>query len=284
MERITRMAAALACASALVLAAGCAAEGDAPESVADDCVPDFEFDTIQDGVLIVAGFNSQPKFYAPSDQGPFTGIDAEFVSQFAAANCLEVDFRPMTGPAAQLETAQGNTDLMAGLIFKSDARAEVLGQSEGWIVYEVAGITSAAENAYSSLDDLEGLVVGAISGSSYVPPLKELFGDANVREFQTDNAVFEDLRAGRIDAAFWQSMQGNWFSSSDDGYVTEFIEDDPDYPELTAVLETNWPHTKDHPDLTAAIDAFYVQVKEDGTVERVLAEYGVEGDLYLQGR
>lgn len=284
---------------AAVLAGGCAAlltltacsstpaNDTQASTVAEDCVPVHEFPTLKEGVLNVAAMNAAPKFHALSDNGPFEGIDAALLSEFAAENCLEVKFKPMTGAAAQLDLSEGKSDIFGGLILKTPARAEIFGQAEGYILYETLGLTSAKGDAYATIDSLQGKKIGTLSGSYYVEPLKAAYGADAIEEYQSDANAFEDLKAGRIDAVAWQSIQGFNFTDRDSDYVTVIVGDEAKYPELTVLLENNWPHTKGVPELTAAIDDYYKRAKADGTVERVLKENNINpeaADLYINGR
>lgn len=289
-----RFPAIAAMSAAVMLAlAGCGgaaeseAEGGRTGDVSDDCQPVHEFPTVEEGVLTVAAMNAAPKFHALSDSGPFEGIDATLITEFAAENCLEVQFKPMTGAAAQLDLSEGKSDVFGGLHVKTDERAEVFGQAEGYIIYDALGMTSATENSYDSIDALEDKKVGVLSGSFFVEPLKDALGDENIEEYQSESDAFEDLKAGRIDAAANQSMMGFNFSNREDGYETVIFDEDPDYPELTALFDINWPHTKDVPELTAAIDDYYTRAKEDGTVQEVLEDNGVTpevAEFYINGR
>lgn len=284
-NRRHKIAALLGTASLAVLMAGCGSSdtADGSNEIAEDCTPEHEFSTIHEGTLTVAAFNSPPKFHALSESGPYEGIDANLISQFATENCLEVNFKPLTGPAAQLDLRDGNSDVMGGLILKSEERAEVFNQTESYITLETVGITSS--EGLDSVDSLDGKTAGVISGSTYAEPLKEAIGAENVEEYQSDSNAFEDLTAGRIDAIVWQTMQGVHHSNTNEDFPTEVIQEDSDHPILTDMLENNWPHEKGNDELTVAIDAFYEKVKEDGTLADVLVEHGFEDpELYISGR
>lgn len=294
------MAIAGASATALLVLTGCAGDSDpdAEDSaagdsgnlvgdVAEDCEPLHQFPTLEDDVLTVAAMNAAPKFHALSDSGPFEGIDAALITEFAEENCLQVNFKPMTGAGAQLDLSEGNSDLFGGLILKTEDRGEVFGQSEGYVIYETLGITSATEDSFDSIESMQGLTVGTLSGSFYVEPLKNAFGAENVEEYQNDSNAFADLESGRVDAVAWQSMQGFNFSDREEGYETVILDADADYPDLTALLENNWPHTKDVPEFTAAIDDYYTRAKEDGTVQQVLEDNGISpevAEFHINGR
>lgn len=195
----------------------------------------------------------------------------------------------MTGAAAQLDLREGKSDLFGGLHIKTDARGEVFGQAEGYVIYDALGVTSAAEDSFKTIKELQDAdaTIGALSGSFFVETLKAALGEDKIEEYQNETNAFEDLKAGRIDAVANQSMMSFNLSNGEEGYETFVIEEDPDYPELTAQLEINWPHTKDVPEFTAAIDDYYERAKEDGTVARVLKENGVDdetAEFYLNGR
>lgn len=284
-KRTTRvLRATVASLAILASATACGDANATPAATVDpSCTPVHQFPTVKEGVLTVAAFNSPPKFHALSNSGPFKGIDAALIGQFAEENCLTVNFKPMTGPAAQLDLKDGKSDIMGGLILKSEARGEIFGQTEGYITYETVGIVS--NKGYKSVDDLQGKRVGVISGSTYAEPMKEAIGAELVEEYQSDANAFEDLAAGRVDALAVQTMQGNYLSKTKPEFATQVIEEDADYPILTGQLENNWPHTKGVPELTAAIDDFYKRVKDDGTAAKVLKDNGLENiDFYLKGR
>ncbi|GAA4837939.1 hypothetical protein GCM10023354_17840 [Garicola koreensis] len=293
-KRKSTVVAGVCSASVLMVLTACSgasgepeAEGGTAGTVAEDCTPLHEFSTLEEGVLNVAAMNAAPKFHALSDSGPFEGIDATLITDFAEENCLEVLFKPMTGAAAQLDLSEGKSDLFGGLHIKSEERGEVFGQSEGYVIYDALGVTSAAEDSFQTIESLDGATVGALSGSFFVETLKEALGAENVEEYQNETNAFEDLQAGRIDAVANQSMMSFNLSKDEEGYETFVIEEDSNYPELTALLEITWPHTKDVPEFTAAIDDYFTRAKEDGTVERVLADNGVEPEIaqfYINGR
>ncbi|MGP5048834.1 substrate-binding periplasmic protein [Glutamicibacter ardleyensis] len=280
-------------ATALLVLSGCSSKSE-PESdgalvgnVADNCTPLHEFPTLKEGVLNVAAMNAAPKFHALSDSGPFEGIDATLLTEFAEENCLKVLFKPMTGAAGQLDLREGKSDLFGGLHIKTDKRGEVFGQSEGSIIYDALGITSAAENSYGTVESLNGRTIGALSGSFFVETLKDAFGSENIEEYQNETNAFEDLKAGRIDAVANQSMMSFNLSNNQEGYETKIIQEDPKHPELTGLLEITWPHTKGVPEFTAAIDDYFTRSKENGTIERVLKENGVTAEVaefYINGR
>src|SRR5690625_4290349 len=127
-KQYIRLLKIMAVAASSTLLFGCSAGADtAAEEVAngvkDDCVPVNEFPTIVDGVLTVAGMNLTPKFSAESPEGPYGGFDYTLINEFAAENCLTVDYNPGTPPATILEVQEGKADMVGGQVTYNEQRA-----------------------------------------------------------------------------------------------------------------------------------------------------------------
>lgn len=269
---------------AVVLAASGCASSDASEPVDEECQPAHEFSTLEPGVLKVAAINSLPAFLGLSAEGPFEGFAAELLPLFAEENCLEIEYQPMTGAAAVLELKDGKVDMIGGLIMKTAERGEIFAQTNEVLLYERAAITSQV--GYTDVDDLENLTVGVTTGSSVVAPLEAAIGTANIKYYQSYDDADADLVAGRIDATVTPSIPQIAFLAShpDADLEIHILDQDPDYPDLTRTDEGNWPHTKGNTEMTAALDAFYKQIREDGTLKKAIDGYGLNDPFYLDGK
>ncbi|BDZ38169.1 hypothetical protein GCM10025863_07830 [Microbacterium suwonense] len=92
------------------------------------------------------------------------------------------------------------------------------------------------------------------------------------------------MKAGRLDAAAVSSQAGLTLLH---GLEMVLVEDDDDYPGLTATYDFVWPSTKGNDDLTAALNEYIAHVQEGGTLKTILFESGVPDefiDFYLNGR
>lgn len=274
---------------ALVLT-GCATDAGSPDAAggatAADCVPAHEFGTIQDGLLQVAGMNELPGFLGLTDDGPFQGLNADLLPMFAEENCIEFKWFPMTGPAATLALTDEKIDVLAGIIIKNDARRAIFGEMKTEIYYESAGILSAKANNYTKIEELIGKKVGAVSGSNYIDPLMKAIGENNVVQFQASDAAYKDLAAGRIDAVITPSIPQGWYvkENADKGLVSNLAAEDSNYPALTMAYEIYWPHAMSNDALGVALTDFFERKKADGTVKKVLGEYGITADFYATGK
>ncbi|MDJ0349617.1 transporter substrate-binding domain-containing protein [Cryobacterium sp. PH29-G1] len=263
---------------------GCSSESGSTAAPDADCKPVSEFTTASEGVIKAAGMNEMPGFLGISDQGPFEGFNATLFEQFAAENCLTVDWTPSTGAGATLALQEEKVDIFVGIVVKSEARGEIFNQPSSELFFEAAGILS--EDGWSSVGDLQGKQVGAVTGSTYTTPLMEAIGEANLTQYQSSDAAYSDLKAGRIDAVVTPSVPQGWYvhENPDLGVVSEVIEADDNFALLTQQYEVNWPVVKGNDGLSDAISDFYDRIHEDGSLEKILGEYDITDPFYFNGR
>jgi len=275
-------------ASATILAlalTGCTGDSaSGPAAASADCEPVSEFTTATEGTIKAAGMNEMPGFLGISDTGPFDGFNATLFEQFAAENCVTVEWTPSTGAGATLALQEKKVDIFVGIVVKSDARGEIFNQPPSELFFEAAGILS--EEGWNSVGDLQGKSVGAVTGSTYTAPLIEAIGEENLTQYQSSDAAYNDLKAGRIDAVVTPSVPQGWYvhENPDLGVTSEIIEADEAFPLLTKQYEVNWPVVKGNDGLSDAISDFYDRIHEDGSLEKILGEYDITDAFYFSGR
>ena len=204
------------------------------------------------------------------------------LTKFAEDNCLRLDVQPLAGAAAVAAMTEGKADVAGGGWYKTAARGEVLGQSET-LWYDQAGIVSTDKLA--SIDDLTGKKVGVVGGSLFEKPLGEAIGAESVVSFQSIDAIFQDLEAGRIDAALGSSATLT-IQLDDRGNETlkvSSLDPDPQYEVLTKPGEPNYPYTKSNEALGSALNNFIAESKTEGLIKETLAEYDITNQAALEG-
>lgn len=272
---------AVALAAGLLLT-GCSSGtggGDSPDA---DCEPLAEFPTLTDGVLTIAAVNGMPKLEAEPGSGVADGISGRNISSFADAMCLTRNWMPLAGAAAVETMGSGRADIAAADWVRSAQRGEVMGQSDT-IWYEIPSITS--REGYESISELQGKTVGTTSGSGWIPALNAALGESNVRTYDLAASAFADLLAGRIDAVYQSGSEASYRKQQEgwEDVTVVLLAPEPDFPDLTTPFELNWPYTKSNTELGDAINLYIAQLREDGTVERLLAEYGLTDPAFLTG-
>jgi polar amino acid transport system substrate-binding protein len=275
----TVVAALIASATLAISMTGCT---QAPTgSSAADCTPEWNFETIEKGKLIVAAVGTLPYVDIRPGSSEAGGIDGSFYTEFAKRACLSVDFRSLGGPAAVAAMTEKQADVAAGGWYATPERAQSIGQtSPVWFNYN--GIVSSA--GLGTVDSLQGKTVGVVGGSVYVAPLEAAIGSDRVKQYQTADAILQDLKAGRIDAGVGTAVEMGYQvkARNESNLKVVPLESDEKYPELTQGGQVNFPHTKDNTDLGQALEDYIKKIQSDGTVQKVLAEYGADDAKYTK--
>lgn len=277
MIKKTAILAALGVSAALVLT-GCTESG-APSAASQDCQPEWKFQTVEEGKLIIAAVGTLPYVDIKPGSTEAGGIDGTFYSDFAKRACLTPEFRSLGGPAATAAITEMQADLAAGGWYATEERAESIGQtSPVWFNYN--GIVSTS--GLDSIDKLKDQTVGVVGGSVYVAPLERAIGADRVRQYQNADAILQDLKAGRLGAGVGTAVEMGYqvTARKESGLQVIPLQEDPNYPELTKGGQVNFPHTKGNAELGAALEDFITKIQGDGTVKEVLAEFGADDPKY----
>ena len=272
----------------LVTVAGCAAlllaactEAAPTAGPAAGCTPEWSFPTVQQGRLTIATVSSMPYVDIKAGSTSVDGIDSVLLNDFARRACLTPQWQPLAGPAAIAAMTEGRADVAAGGWYATPERGATIGQTRP-VWFDFNAIVSTA--GYATIEELRGRVVGVYAGSVYDAALTTALGDAAVRRYQSIDAVFQDLGAGRIDAAVGSSSECAYqVKQRGADMKVKVLAPDAAYSDLTSAGKPNYPHTKGNAALGTALDSYITSARTDGTVRNVLADYGLTDQRNFDG-
>lgn len=262
----------------LALTAGCGDDDD-DESVAstqaassEECQPKLDVPTMEAGVLKVVGPTYPPLF--TYEGGEMGGVDGEQLKQIAEDACLEVEVKiqPAAGVIPSVET--GRADVAAGGWYISPERAEIVGQTDPNYADPPMLVSKTGS---ASIEDFKGVAIGTTQGYLWEDDFKKFAGDDG-KLYQSPDAVFADLKAGRIEAALMAVNEAGYRlkQSPDTGLKAAIMEPSPVIAASERPSVTNFPHTKDKPDLTAALNEAIASMRESGQTAEILEQYGLD--------
>lgn len=269
---------AVLAASAALALAGCTQPASSAAG-SQSCTPKWTFPTIEKGKLTIAAVGTLPYVDIKPGSTDAGGIDGDFYTGFAKLACLTPDFRSLGGPAAVAAMTQKQADVAAGGWYATPERGKSIGQtSPVWFNYN--GIVSST--GLDTIEALQGKTVGVVGGSVYVAPLQQAIGSGHVREYQTADAIMQDLKAGRIDAGVGTAVELSYQvkERNETGLKVVPLQPDAKYSDLTQGGQVDLPYTKDNTALGQALADYVKQIQSDGTVKNVLAKYGADDPKY----
>ncbi|MCW2993522.1 MAG: putative amino acid transporter, periplasmic amino acid-binding protein, partial [Conexibacter sp.] len=268
----------LVCLAALSLAVfGCGSDDDASSSASStaassSCTPKVDLPTIKKGVLTVVGPVYPPLFtYSNGQPG---GVEGEQLKQIAKDACLKlkVTIQPAAGVISSVQAKRA--DVAAGGWYASAARAKIVGQTEP--NYTDPPMLVSKEG-YDSIEQVKGKTIGTTQGYIWEADLKK-FAGSKAKFFQSPDAVFSDLQAGRIDVALMALNEGGYRikKNPDSGLKGGILKSTPIIGASQSIEATNYPHIKDKPAVTAALNKEIESMRASGLTAKLLEQAGLD--------
>jgi polar amino acid transport system substrate-binding protein len=274
--RITSRLVAVTAATALsaVVLAACGSDSDKASSVAADCKPVADVKTVKDGVLTVSHAEFPP--YITTKDGQPAGIDGELIKKIAADLCLELDAKNTSFPAVISSLDSGKADLSLGSWTLNEERRQKFEVSEG-VYLSLPGVVS--KDGISTVDGLMGKKVGTTTGYLWVGDLQKAIGAGNVKLYQSEQSVYDDLKAGRIDAGVFTEGAVAGYMSADGnqaGLKLAVLEEDERVEATVNTEPTVALIRKGSTDLKAAVDSIIKDFQSSGELEKLLVDAGID--------
>lgn len=232
--------------------------------------------------------SSDPEYPPQSflnDSNEMDGFDIDVGKEIARRMGVELE---IVTPAWEVITAgnwSGRWDISVGSMTPTKKRAEVL-DFPAIYYYTPASFAIHEDSDISSLDELNGKVIGTCGGCTYDAYLnKNLVIDAQgvpdfdyqvtageIKTYETDTNAFDDLRLGegvRLDAVF--SALPTVQEAIKNGYPMKVVGEPAFYEPLAVATD------KGDPELDARIAEVVKAMHEDGTLtELSMKWYGVD--------
>ena len=258
--------------AALLLAGVSACSSDSNGSaVSSNCKPRHTFSTLSKGKLTVSTYTYAPATIVKGSK--LEGVEGELLNTIASWECLSLRVTEQA-PAGVIPAVQaGRADLAAGSWYRTQKRAEVLNLTDP--IYTDSMVFVSRDGAVKTVQQLRDKHVGTFEGNLWNEDLQALLGD-RLKIYATETAVFQDLRAGRIDVAV-DGAGGSVNMLKVVGLKGFAMATPPPDPAVKATShpgQIGWPNTKSNTALDAALNADIKQLRASGEVARLLKKYG----------
>jgi ABC-type amino acid transport substrate-binding protein len=245
-----------------------------------------QLDTIEQGKLKVAIESYMP--YTGLRGGKIEGLDGEIIHAVADKLGLEVqpqmtDFNGMLGGVQSRRV-----DITVGGVAWSEER-----QQQGLFTdppyYSPPAMGVHSGKTYSTVDDLQGLRLGTVTGYVWVKSIKAIPG-AKLGAYPNANGVFDDLGSGRLDVGFLDPLLiiNQQKARPDLKIATEYltppseaqVKEHPEYEFLRPYM-TSFYIPKQEPKLEKAISDEIRAMYASGEMTKLIEKWGGDPKLFL---
>jgi polar amino acid transport system substrate-binding protein len=200
------------------------------------------------------------------------GIMVDLITAIGKDAGFEVQIEPMTFSTLIASLTANKIDIIAAAMFITPARKQVIDFSEPVYSYgEGLFVAKGDSKEYKGFEDLKGEVVGAQVGTAFVEPLKNTGFFPEVKLYDTIPDILRDVNAGRVKGGFadypiiaYNLQQGGFPQTR---LVKEY--------QPTVIGSVGIGVRKSDGELLKKIDASLAKLKADGSVQKILAKWGL---------
>ena len=245
-----------------------------------------QLDTIEPGKLKVAIESYMP--YTGLKAGKIEGLDGDIINAVAAKLGLEVqpqmtDFNGMLGGVQSRRV-----DITVGGVAWSKERQEQ-GLFTDPPYYSPPAMGVHSGKTYSTVDDLQGLNLGTVTGYVWVKSIKAIPG-AKLGAYPNANGVFDDLGSGRLDVGFLDPLLiiNQQKARPDQKIATQYltpptdaqVKEHPDYEFLRPYM-TGFYVPKQEPKLEQAVSDQIRAMYANGEMAKLIEKWGGDPKQFL---
>ena len=244
-------------------------------AVLAECSPATAVPTITPGVLTVAITSYAPSTFVDSN-GDARGIDNDILTEFARRNCLEFKAVAVDPAAAIQYVLSRQADLSTGSWYRTGERAKMMNLSAP-IYKDQLGIFSPG--GQGRLEDFDGQVIGTVQGYAWVNDARRVLGE-RLKLYPNSTAMHQDIRIGRLAAGLDGYATGAYAALNDalDGLQVQVLAPDDGIKATIVQPQVGYPYGKWATEFGAALDGGIAEMHADGTIVRILAEYGLAAE------
>ena len=257
-------AVALAVVMSVSMLAGCGSSNDKKSAESSTSANGTaRVKTAKDGVLTMATNATFPP-YESYEGNDIVGIDADIAKAIADKLGLKLEIQDMEFNSIITAVQSGKADLGLAGMTVTDERKQSVDFTDSYAT-GIQSVIVKEGSSIKSIDDLKGKKIGvqlATTGDIYA---KDDFGEENVEEYNKGADAVMALTSGKIDAVIIDNQPAKSFVETTDGLQildTDYVQED-----YAAAIQ------KGNTDLLNAVNGALKELKEDGTIQKILDKY-----------
>lgn len=232
------------------------------------------------GVLTVASSNDAPFAFIDSKTNEFTGIDAEIIKEVAKRLGInKVEMKQIPFENLLVELNNNSVDMVTDGMYVKEERKKLALFTNIWYK-EGEAVVIPKDSKVTSKDDLKDLVLGGQKGTAFLETAQKWQQAGQVKEvkvFGSQSELMLAVNTGKIDACITDGMVAGYTLSQDSSLSLKILS--PYEPEASGMVAA--AVRKADTTLADAVNEKLDEMKEDGTILKLLEKYGMNKDYFV---
>ena len=221
-----------------------------------------------------------PPFTSPDSGGNWIGWEVEFMEAICAEAKLDCVITPVAWDGIIPALTSEKIDMIVGSMSITEERLKTIDFSDKYYNTPTGIIGTKGDDFDATPEGLSGKILGVQVSTIHADYADTYFGETvdEIKQYQTQDEVNQDLAAGRIDAAQADAIALDAFLKSDAGACCDFkgnVKDDPAILGAGVGVGLRKGDTELKDKINAAIKA----IRDNGTYDTFSKKY-FDFDIY----
>ncbi|MBZ7924877.1 ABC transporter substrate-binding protein [Ensifer adhaerens] len=236
----------------------------------------FSTPSLADTITAGSPPSSAPSTFLNTKTGKIEGYMPEIALEIARRQNLDLKFDAVIFATLVQSVIAGKIDMIVAGMTPNEQRAKFVDFSQPILAYgEGIFVRDDQSKTFKTAKDFKDEVVGAMAGTTYGSMLQDLNVAKEVKFYDSAADLARDVSLGRVVAGMndYPIIKGQQAAGALQGmHVVEEYE-----PLLKE--DVAFGVRKGNKDLLDKINASLTEMKEDGTLKKILAKWGMDGIL-----
>lgn len=230
---------------------------------------------------IRVGFGAEPypPFTVPDASGNWTGWEIEMIDAVCKAAGIDYVLAPTSWDGIIPALLSKKIDMIMGSMSITEARLKSIDFTDKYYKTPTVIVGTKRMDFKPTPEGMKGKILGVQAATIHQAYATKYFKDAEIKEYQTQDEINQDLISGRIDATQADSLAMELFIKTAEGQacceMKGAVADDPSILGKGVGVGVR----KGDDELKEKINAAIQKIRDDGTYDKIAKKY-FDFDIY----
>ncbi len=232
------------------------------------------------GYILIGSSNDAPFSYKDVNTGKLEGIDMEILSEICGRLGIpDIQMKVVDFSNLLVELNNNSIDMVVDAMYVKEERLQIAAFTDKWY-QEGEAVVIPAGSKITGKEDLKGKTIGAQPGTTFYETAQKWLDEGKIGKLEAyDNqaTLMTAVNMGKVDAVVTDGIVAGYTLSSDSSMKLKLLS--PYEAEASGQIGAA-VRFKDK-DFLAEVNKALNEMKEDGTLMKILEKYGLTKDYFV---
>ncbi len=232
------------------------------------------------GYILIGSSNDAPFSYKDVKTGKLEGVDIEILREICSRLGIpDIQMKVIDFSNLLVELNNNSIDMVVDAMYVKNERLQIAAFTDKWY-QEGEAVVIPADSKIASKEDLKGKTVGAQPGTTFYETAQKWLEDGKIGKleaYDSQATLMTAVNMGKVEAVVTDGIVAGYTLSSDSSLKLKLLS--PYEAEASGQIGAA-VRFKDK-DFLLEVNKALNEMKEDGTLMKILEKYGLTKDYYV---